>query len=247
MLFGVPFYIVDRRRNMQKIRIKGAIIPISSIPEYKKQGREYTSLEDIYIPSSNEPLEVEINSGGGDVYTANEIYAKLRDYKGVVTVKITGIAASAASVIAMAGDIIEMSPIAMMMIHNVSALTYGNIRQLKQQIRTMDVANDALANAYHERTGLSKEKIKEMMDVETWMSCDTAIYLGFADRKMFVKNITSDKVRQIAASIPSAGVYEYMEKTVKPLLGLNKKLEATKKNENVDLGDYLPMFKAKKG
>lgn len=225
---------------MQKIEIKGVIIPKSSILEYKKDGREYTSLEDIKIPFPSEPLEVRINSSGGDVYTANEIYAKLRGHKGKVTVKIVGLAASAASVIAMAGDVIEMNPIALMMIHNVSTLTYGNSQQLKRQIETMDVANDALATAYQERTGLAKEKIKEMMERETWLSCDTAISLGFADKKMFVKDIDTTMVKRIVASLPPIGAYEYTEKTIKPLLGLDKLASITKKKTTDNLGDYLP-------
>ena len=85
---------------MNKIEIKGAIIPNNSIEAYKKEGKEYTALQDIELPSSSEPVEVIINSGGGDVFTGSEIYSRLKDHKGQVIVKIVGVCASIASVIA---------------------------------------------------------------------------------------------------------------------------------------------------
>ena len=122
-----------------------------------------------------------LNSPGGDCIAASQIYSMLMDYKGNVTVKIDGIAASAASVIAMAGTKVLMAPTALMMIHNPATIAMGDHEDMEKAIEMLDEVKESIINAYELRTGLSRSKISHMMDATTWMNAKKAIELGFAD------------------------------------------------------------------
>lgn len=126
-------------------------------------------------------ITVWINSPGGDTVAAAQIYNMLMDYPGKVTVKIDGIAASAASVIAMAGEKVLVSPVSMMMIHNPSTIAYGDTNEMQKAIEVLNEVKESIINAYEIRTGLSRNKISRLMDAETWMNANKAIELGFAD------------------------------------------------------------------
>lgn len=126
-------------------------------------------------------ITVWINSPGGDCVAAAQIYNMLREYKGDVTVKIDGIAASAASVIAMAGDKVLMSPVSMMMIHNPMTIAFGDSGEMQRAIDMLSSVKDSIINAYELKTGLSRVKLAHLMDAETWMDANKAIELGFAD------------------------------------------------------------------
>ena len=126
-------------------------------------------------------ITVWINSPGGDCNAAAQIYNMLRDYKGHVTVKIDGIAASAASVVAMAGDTVLMSPVSMMMIHNPSTIAIGNTGDMQKAIDMLDAVKESIINAYRLKSGLSRNKISQMMDDESWFDANKAVELGFAD------------------------------------------------------------------
>src|SRR5690554_4113412 len=118
---------------MAKVKVKGTIVPNDVKEIYEWFGIDATSPDDVsnvIEQLDGEAVEVEINSGGGDVYSGSEIYTSLKNYSGKVNVKITGIAASAASVIAMAGDLVQISPIAQIMIHNVSSVRSGDYRDM---------------------------------------------------------------------------------------------------------------------
>ena len=130
-------------------------------------------------------ITVWINSPGGDVFAAAQIYNMLRDYKGHVTVKIDGLAASAASVIAVAGDTVLVSPVAMMMIHNPATLAMGNTKDMEAAIAMLNEVKDSILNAYVDKTGLSRNKLSKMMDDETWFNAKKAVELGFADKVLF--------------------------------------------------------------
>ena len=132
-------------------------------------------------------ITVWINSPGGDVFAAAQIYNMLRDYKGHVTVKIDGLAASAASVIAVAGDTVLVSPVAMMMIHNPATLAMGNTKDMEAAIAMLNEVKESILNAYVDKTGLSRNKLSKMMDDMTWLSSEKAIELGFADKVLFDK------------------------------------------------------------
>ena len=130
-------------------------------------------------------ITVWINSPGGDVFAAAQIYNMLRDYKGHVTVKIDGLAASAASVIAVAGDTVLVSPVAMMMIHNPATLAMGNTKDMEAAIAMLNEVKESILNAYVDKTGLSRNKLSKMMDDETWFNSKKAVELGFADKVLF--------------------------------------------------------------
>ena len=126
-------------------------------------------------------ITVWINSPGGDCVAAAQIYNMLMDYKGNVTVKIDGIAASAASVIAMAGTKVIMSPVSMMMIHNPMTIAFGDSSEMQKAIEMLGSVKDSIINAYEIKTGLSRAKLSHLMDAETWMDANKAVELGFAD------------------------------------------------------------------
>lgn len=171
-----------------KVNIKGPIVGNSEAWIYEWFGIEATSpsmVDKVLEKANGEDLEVEINSGGGSVFAGSEIYTALKSYKGNVTVKIVGLAASAASVIAMAGKKVMMSPTAQMMIHNVSSRAAGDYREMEHTAEILKNANDTIANAYRLKTGKTQEELLALMDKETWMTAQKAKELGFIDEIMF--------------------------------------------------------------
>lgn len=130
-------------------------------------------------------LTVWLNSPGGDVFAASQIYTMLRSHKGKVTVKIDGIAASAASVVAMAGDEALIAPTGMLMIHNPSTVAFGNKEAMQKAIELLDEVKESIINAYEEKSGLSRSKIARMMDEETWLNAKKAQFLGLVDGILF--------------------------------------------------------------
>lgn len=126
-------------------------------------------------------ITVWINSPGGDCIAASQIYSMLMDYKGNVTVKIDGIAASAASVIAMAGTQVLMAPTALMMIHNPMTGAFGDSGEMQKAIEMLGEVKESIINAYEIKTGQSRAKLSHLMSSETWMNANKAIELGFAD------------------------------------------------------------------
>ena len=131
--------------------------------------------------SGSGDITVWINSPGGDCVAAAQIYNMLMDYKGNVTVKIDGIAASAASVIAMAGTEVLMSPVSTMMIHNPATVAMGDHNEMQKAIEMLNEVKESIINAYEIKTGLSRAKLAHLMDAETWMNANKAVELGFAD------------------------------------------------------------------
>ena len=136
------------------------------------------------LMSGSGNITVWINSPGGDCVAAAQIYNMLMDYKGDVTVKIDGIAASAASVIAMAGTKVLVSPVSMLMIHNPMTAAFGNSDEMQRAIEMLGSVKDSIINAYEIKTGLSRAKLSHLMDAETWMDANKAVELGFADEIM---------------------------------------------------------------
>ena len=135
--------------------------------------------------SSTGPVTVWINSPGGDCVAAAQIYNMLMDYPGETTVKIDGIAASAASVIAMAGTRVLMSPVSTMMIHNPLTVAMGDSEEMRRAIQMLDEVKESIINAYEIKTGLSRARLSHLMDAETWMNANKALELGFCDEIMF--------------------------------------------------------------
>ena len=169
-----------------KISIRGPIVSSNQHRFYQFYGMEATSprsVADALAKGNGERAEVEINSGGGEIFAASEIYTALRSYAGGVHIRIVGLAASAASIIAMAGES-EMTPTGMMMIHNVQTEASGDYRQMEHTAGTLRDANHAIISAYIAKTGRPEAEIAAMMDAETWVTADRAVELGLVDRVM---------------------------------------------------------------
>jgi len=167
--------------------------------------------------SEKGPITLWINSPGGDCIAASQIYTMLMDYPDEVTVKIDGIAASAASVIAMAGTKVLMAPTALMMIHNPATITMGDHEDMKRAIEMLDEVKESIINAYEIKTGVSRIKLSHLMDAETWMNANKAIELGFAD----------DVLKDEKQSEPTFSAYAFSRKAVATNL-LNKMAEKNK-------------------
>ncbi len=177
-------------------------------------------------------ITVWINSPGGDCIAAAQIYNMLMDYKGNVTVKIDGIAASAASVIAMAGDMVEMSPTSMLMIHNPSMLLYGEVSEMEQGIEFLNEVKESIINAYQIKTGLSRSKLSHLMNAETWMNAHSAHGMGFCDKVMYTENSDSD----IAENM----IFDKTAMVTNTVAAMRKKLKPIEKPDNVgiDIGQF---------
>ena len=151
-------------------------------------------------------VTVWINSPGGNVFAAAEIYTMLKDYKGSITVKIDAIAASAASVVAMAGDVVQMSPVAMLMIHDPSTVAMGNTKDMEKAIEVLNEVKESIINAYASKSGLSHARIANLMSNETWMNAKKAVELGFADEVLFeAKQKVSEEPEQTPDEEPGEG------------------------------------------
>lgn len=170
-----------------KLKVNGSIIPNNYKEVYEYFGLEGTAPKDIEnaLPE-NDDVEITINSFGGSLSAGNEIYTSLMAFNGKVTVKVI-MAGSAASLIAMAGDEVQMSPVGQIMIHNVSMYAGGDYREMDKASEILRKSNASLSNAYQLKTGKSREEILALMDDETWLTAEEAIEHGFADGEMFVE------------------------------------------------------------
>ena len=148
------------------------------------------------LDAGSGPVTVWINSPGGDVFAAAQIYNMLMEYTGAVTVKIDGIAASAASVIAMAGGEVHMSPVSMLMIHNPATIAIGDSEEMLKAKALLDEVKESIINSYELKTGLSRTKLSHLMDNETWMNANKAVELGFADKILYADGEEPDSANE---------------------------------------------------
>ena len=174
------------------------------------------------------PITVWINSPGGDCIAASQIYTMLMDYKGDVTVKIDGIAASAASVIAMAGTEVLMSPTSLIMIHNPATIAMGDHDDMKKAIAMLDEVKESIINAYEIKTDLTRDKLSKLMDAETWMNASKAVELGFAD------GVLSDE-----KNLDVVPAYAFSRKTLQAAL-MNKITAKASKNAELEQRTAAP-------
>ena len=137
------------------------------------------------LNSGQGKVTVWINSPGGDCFAAAQIYNMLMEYPGTVDVHIDGIAASAASVIAMAGNHVAISPVGMMMIHNPATVSIGDEREMKKAMEMLSEVKESIINAYELKTGLPRKQLSNMMNAESWMNAKKALELGFADSILY--------------------------------------------------------------
>ena len=175
--------------------------------------------------SGNGDITIWINSPGGDCVAAAQIYNMMMEYPGNVTVKIDGIAASAASVIAMAGTKVLVSPVSMLMIHNPMTAAMGDTSEMQKAIAMLDEVKESIINAYEIKTGMSRAKISHLMDAETWMNANKAVELGFADDIL---------TREQPTEAPAADSLMYSEaQVVNSLMGrIAEKCRIAPKTEN---------------
>ena len=169
---------------MTKINVKGAVVSNDDADIYDWLGYDCVSpnqVESVLNDCNGDEVEVDVASGGGSVFAASEIYTMLKAYSGKVVVNIQGLAASAASVIAMAGDEINMSPTSQMMIHKASTVSVGNADDFAHDSKMLDVTDQSIVNAYEEKTGMDRDDILQLMANETWMTAQDAVDKGFAD------------------------------------------------------------------
>ena len=162
-----------------------------------------------------------INSPGGDCFAAAQIYNLLMDYPGNVTVKIDGLAASAASVIAMAGTKACMSPVAMLMIHNPATLAYGDQAEMEKTIGMLSEVKESIINAYEIKSGLARTKFSHMMDNETWLNAKKAVELGFADEILFDQKKDDGEQPEAMIYTPVTVTNSFVQK-LKPQKSINK-------------------------
>ncbi len=185
---------------MKNINIKGPIVPSDEKWIYDIFDIEATCAKDVtdVLKNANgEDIQLTINSPGGDVYTASEIYTELKDYDGNVESRIVGVAASAASVIAMAGKV-KMSPTAQLMIHNATTISWGDHREMDKTAEYLKGINKSISTSYQQKTGISEDELLKLMDAESWMTAEDAKEKGFVDEIMF------NDAPQVVASLPGA-------------------------------------------
>lgn len=171
----------------KRIKMKGPLIPNNSQEAYDYFGLEAVSAKSITdaFPEDNGDIVLEVNSNGGLVTVGSEIYTALKSYPGNVTVEVTGMAASAASVAIMGADKVIISPTAQIMIHKaLYGYVSGNSDDLDKASNALKSSDQAIINAYVAKTGLSEEEILDMMRNETYMSASEAVEKGFADELM---------------------------------------------------------------
>ena len=174
----------------KRIDVKGQIVESGNDWVYDWLGIENTSPKKILKAlqeAGGEDIEIYINFPGGSIFAGSEIYTELRNYAGKKVIKITGIAASAASVIAQAGEC-EISPTGMFMIHNVRTSASGDYRNMDQTGNALRAANQSIINAYIDKTGMEAAALQDLMDRETYLSAQQAVEYGFVDKIMFSDN-----------------------------------------------------------
>lgn len=226
------------------IEIKGVIVPNDYQRYYDYFDMEATSPKKVTNALSafnGQDVEVVINSGGGDVYSGSEMYTALKEYSGKVTTKTVGIAASAATLPAMAGDRVLISPTAQLMIHNVSSGVRGDHRDLEHEAEVLKNYNKTISSAYRLKSGLDEETLLEMMNKETWLTADKALELNFVDEVMF----ENQQPRYIANSghsnmIPSAVIQKMMN--MKNFIAKDTTIATDKQNK---LSAQLQLLKLK--
>ncbi|MBY7003554.1 Clp protease ClpP [Clostridium botulinum] len=222
-----------------KINVKGTIISNDDKWIYDWFEMDATSPRDIEKAleqvKKNEEIEVVINSGGGSVFAGSEIYSLLKDHKGKITGKIVGLAASAASVIAMGCETLKISPTAQIMIHRASMVSAGNSEDFEKGAEILKGIDKSIANAYILKTGLKQDELLDLMAKETWLDAKTAKEKGFIDEIMF------DEDNKIVASFDSGIIPPQIISKLRNELK-NKKIQ---EKENIKDEEGLKIAKAK--
>lgn len=232
----------------KKVMIKGDIVDDQTASFYQFFGMPAVSpsgVADILNDDSgntddddddgdDEELEVDIASNGGDVFAASEIYTMLKNYAGNVTVNIQGLAASAASVVAMAGDHINISPTAQIMIHKAWSQPAGNADDLEHEASILNGIDQSIASAYEAKTGMEQSDLLQLMANETWLTASDAVDKGFADEIMFANDQQLQPVNAISHIPPKSAVNKLMNLIYKADKDKDKAKPSKKENTTND-------------
>ncbi|WMI80910.1 head maturation protease, ClpP-related [Anaerotignum sp. MB30-C6] len=224
---------------MGKIEIKGPIISDGDQWIYDWFGIPATSPSKVNKALSemkdSEDVEVIINSGGGSVYAGSEIYTALKSHAGKTVGKVVGIAASAASVIAMGVKWLEISPTAQIMVHRASTFGSGNKEDFEHVAGVLSGIDASIANAYEIKTGLSANELLDMMSKETWLTAQKAKELGFADAVMFeTEPVIVNSIADSGGMLPQ-GVIDKIRSELKGELGAEEPAVETDAQTNEKL------------
>jgi ATP-dependent protease ClpP protease subunit len=215
-----------------KLNIKGTIIPNSQAWFYEFLEIEHTSpkmVERFLEEANGQEIEVHINSPGGSVYAGSEIYTSLKEYKGKTTGKVVGIAASAASLVAMALNVVFISPTAQMMIHNAWNTAEGDKNYMRWNANMLESTDEGLMNAYLMKTKMKKEDLMKLLDETTFMNAEKAVELGFADEIMFKEEL--EAVAYNGYMIPEELINKIKNKLLEQKVSENQ--EETKNQEEL--------------
>ena len=193
-------------RKIGKIDIKGDIVSNDVGEFYEFFGMSSTypkKIQQAILNDEDDEIILNVASNGGDVFAASEIYTMLRDSEKNVTVNIQGLAASAASVISMAGDTVRISPTAQIMIHKASVSTVGNSDDLEHESEVLNGIDESIAMAYELKTGMKQSDILQLMANETWLNAKAAVDKGFADEIMFNESDDEPTFENTIHTLPS--------------------------------------------
>jgi len=222
------------KKMPKKIKLNGPVIGDGSTWLYDWLGMPYISASKVskeLDAAGGGDVELYINSGGGSVFAGSEVYTVLREYPGKITAKITGVAASAASYIALAADDIRMSPLAQFMIHNAAIATDGDKRIHSSRKDLLEGVDESLISVYMKKSGKTRDELAELMNNETWMNAQKAVELGFADGILFEEeNSLVEVTNSISGEIPS-----HVEEKLRDFL-----VNAMLKDGSVDLSADMP-------
>lgn len=220
-----------------KVNIKGIIVSNDNAWVYNFFGMSCFTPEDIHKAisqnPSDEPLDVYINSDGGEIFAASEIYAALREY-GNVNIHVTGLAASAASVIMCAGKS-DISPTSMVMIHNVSSSASGDYRDMAHKSTALKSASQAIAQAYCDKSGMSMDDIQKMMDKETYLTAQQAVEYGLIDKIAEYKDQTSPMPSSLVATCGNVIPHEIIQQLQNKRMKAQTELELIKLKGDIKL------------
>lgn len=229
---------------MTTIDVKGPVVDNDTAMMYDYFGMNSISPNTVSAAideaNDNDDVTVNIASNGGDVFAASEIYTMLRSAPNNIVVNIQGLAASAASVIAMAGDTVNISPTAQIMIHQASTVAQGNKDDLGKQINALSGIDQSIASAYEQKTGIDQGQLLNMMSNETWIGAKDAIDKGFADNIMFAEEPTLQVANAVTDIIPKSAVAKFMN--------LKAKADLEEQHEQVEepVVEHAPSEKTEK-
>lgn len=210
---------------MKTIDVKGAVVDDDTAAFYSFFGMSSVSpsaVSQVLNDGDDDDVQVNIASNGGDVFAASEIFTMLKSSSATVTVNIQGLAASAASVIAMAGDKVNISPTAQIMIHQAAVTAGGNKDDLAHEATVLDGIDQSIALAYAQKTGMSEDELLNMMAQETWLTATDAVDKGFADEIMFVEDNQLAFANDVGAIVPKSAVNKLLNLISKSERPVNK-------------------------